>query len=881
MNSSDTAKIASNVKGLFFTKYLWAGYIFIFLSFGTALGLSAWYGQRYIESSADAETHSIAVALDELSRRQVQTLALPLDLVVSEIRKNGGIERMSPVRLQNLFARIKTDMPTTEVRDFFVVDKDGTLLNTSRPPEAAYRKRIYRSNPEFEYAKKQINPIILTSATSPADGKNLLVLMRVLKNANGRFAGMVGVTRTFDEFEKFYDSLDLHFEITFAIVRDDGKILYHYPVHDVSLGDQVRFTKTLESDSEGSMQIKSDVGGGSRTGFYKFVSNYSTMIFVGYDAKTVLAGWRNVIRGGLLLFAIFMLAMAVVVRIAQRRQWAVESLVEEFRRRDDMIRKIQTPTEVLTGSEFLKELVVQLCTVFDAGSGVIGLLLPEHTDLVKCVVNYSDGEFLPEQEYNLRCTPFNGLKPGEFFAHSRSTSAIYPEDPLLGYRNTESSLGVVLQNSERQAIGILMVYCEHEMQEMNLKRAIMSVFAARVGAELERVHTDELRKEVEVLRKQIENRSLQTKNLESMNAMAEGLANDFNNILAIILSSTERLLSMHKDSVQDQHYLDSIKKASHRARHLVSQISIFNENEEGETQNPVQVKALFCEADEFLKSVLPDNMRVELSLGECAELMISADPNQLQQALMNLGLNAVKSIGIGGGTIKISLQKNRIKGKLYIKCILHHGGDELGREEVEKIFNPFFAQNMSMIVVQRIVTNHHGFIEVKSEMGRGTDYEIFLPVIESEITAQALKKRTVKTEKMVLIVDDEPEIGLLIKELLEIEGLKVQAEIDPVKALRMFEQNPSNYFIIISDLAMPEMSGFEFCRRVRTHHPDIPLLLWSGYYQYLDQELQDLNVKVLSKPVDAQKLIQLINAEVSQLATQDASKGEAALGSAP
>jgi CheY-like chemotaxis protein len=166
-------------------------------------------------------------------------------------------------------------------------------------------------------------------------------------------------------------------------------------------------------------------------------------------------------------------------------------------------------------------------------------------------------------------------------------------------------------------------------------------------------------------------------------------------------------------------------------------------------------------------------------------------------------------------------------------------------------------------------------------VGQGTDYEIFLPVLESTARPEANKIIHLKTEKRVLIVDDEPEIGLLIKELLEIEGLQVDAETDPLAALAHFRADPRRYFIIISDLAMPEMSGFEFCRHVRRVHPQIPLILWSGYYQYLDEDMQDLNIKVLTKPVDVQKLLQMINAEVSQQSLQGTAKEVVGLGSGP
>ena len=130
-------------------------------------------------------------------------------------------------------------------------------------------------------------------------------------------------------------------------------------------------------------------------------------------------------------------------------------------------------------------------------------------------------------------------------------------------------------------------------------------------------------------------------------------------------------------------------------------------------------------------------------------------------------------------------------------------------------------------------------------------------------------------------LDDEPEIGSLIKELLEIEGLQVDAFVDPITALKAFTELQSQYFMIISDLSMPGMSGVEFARKVREMNKKLPMVLWSGYHQFLDEELQDLNVKMLSKPVDVQKLLTLINAELSQLSAPDISKEAPAPDSEP
>jgi len=517
---------------------------------------------------------------------------------------------------------------------------------------------------------------------------------------------------------------------------------------------------------------------------------------------------------------------------------------------------------------------------FDVRNVAIGVLMPEHANAVKFVVNWVDGTFGTDYVYDLKNTPFDQLKPGEFFIYPKSVNKIFTQDPMLSYRNVESCMGLVLQDSEQRAIGILMIYSDQEMLDLPLKRTVLSVFATRAGAELERIHTDEIRKEVEKLRRQIEERSLQSEKMEAIGTLAEGIAHDFNNILAIILATTEKLLTLHQDS-KDQHYLDAIKRAGHRARHLVAQIMVFSRKDDASVQ-VVQVKKIFSEVMDFLGSTLPAQIRITLDLEDSGDLFINADLNQIQQALLNLCVNAARSIGTAGGQIRVTAKKAQIKNRPYVKWILHYNGEELKRDEIENIFDPFYAQNIGMVVVQRIITNHQGFIEVKSSSDQGTDFEIFLPVVNGEAVEDTkVTPFNFKSSRKVMIVDDEPEIGMLIKELLEIEGLHVDSFTDPIEALKTFTELQSQYFMIISDLSMPGMSGVEFVRKVREMNQRIPLVLWSGYHQFLDEELQDLSVKMLSKPVDVQKLLSLINLELSQMSGQDTSREGSAPGNEP
>lgn len=880
MSSLLYAENFSDLKERFFARYLWAFYVLIVLLVGGLLLVSIFFARSQLKDSAFAQTRSLALALDEINRRQMESMVIPLEYLAVRVKEKGGLESLSDEELYRALGRAKGFLPEGSIRSIFVVNKDGDLRMTTLLSLGQQTHFSYRDTPELNYLKTQKNYTIVSTGVSPIDNVRVIILNKTIRSADGRFEGIIGITRSIEDFESFYKNLRLPAGVNFTIFRDDGKVLYRFPEGQSAEGKSYAFSSKIHIGGEGILEGTSSIDGFDKIGYYKFSVPYGVMTYVGYNSETIFAGWRVVSLLVLVTFLIFMGTLMFLTNLVRRRQESLRMTLREHASKEELIRQIQEKTEVLTGHDFLRELGLQISKAFDIRNVAIGVLLPEHTNAVKFVVNWVDGAFGTDYIYDLNSTPFDNLKPGEFFVYPKSVSKIFTQDPLLSYRNVESCMGLVLQDSEQRAIGIMMIYSDKEMVDLPLKRAVLSVFAARAGAELERVHTDEIRKEVERLRKQIEERSLQSEKMEAIGTLAEGIAHDFNNILAIILATTDKMLSLHKDP-KDQHYLEAIKRASHRARHLVAQILIFSRKDESTTQ-PIQIKKIFSEVMDFLRSTLPAQINLAVDLGDSGDLNINADLNQIQQALLNLCVNAARAIGTNGGEIRISLRKTQMKDRPYVKLSLHYNGEEMDRDEIEKIFDPFYAQNIGMVVVQRIVSNHQGFIEVKSASGQGTDFEIFLPVVDVEAVEDAkMTPFNFKSSQKVMIVDDEPEIGSLIKELLEIEGLQVDAFVDPLKALKTYTELQNQYFMIISDLSMPGMSGVEFARKVREMNKKIPMVLWSGYHQFLDEEMQDLNVKMLSKPVDVQKLLTLINSELSQLSAADIAKEVVGPDSAP
>jgi signal transduction histidine kinase/ActR/RegA family two-component response regulator len=873
-------KLFEKVRSL--PKYLWPVYVMVCVFVLATLVFSLGYVYRQLEASAFAETHSIAMAMDELNRRQLESMAIPLEAAFAEVKSHGGIEAYQPGELDELFAKTLSTLSTSRLRSFFAINRDGHFVGTSFPQGKPPSGLSFKGQAEFDYIRTQTRPTILSASTSPVDQQDVVILMKALRTPEGRFAGVIGVTKTVEQFERFFKSLDLPFGISFTMYRDDGKVLFRYPQNAQLLGKKVQLMDTMREATEGYVYSRAQGGDGTeRIGYYKFSSEFGGIIYVGYNTEALYHRWNIICKfvAGFFIFFSVLYALGVMTWRRQQRSFAKSKAAQI--RKENMIDGIQIATGSRLGKDFLQELCLKICEAFDIENVAIGVFLTEHSDALKFIVHRLGDDWLPESICDIRQTPFVNLSPGEFFICPQGAREYYAQDPILGDHQAESCMGIVLQDVEGRANGVILLYGRRELADSEMKRVVLSVFAARAGSELERIRTDEIRKEIERLRRQIEQRILQSEKLEAIGSLAQGIAHDFNNILAIILASADKLNLSHAAADPSLQYVDSIRKACHRARHLVAQIAIFSRRDPVQIR-PIPMKLIFDEALGFLRSTIPAQINLKLDMKECADLMIKADLNQIQQAMMNLCVNASRQIGAAGGNIRITLKQTSIKDRRFVKWIVFSSADENERMDLEKSLDPFYSQNMGLVAVQRIITNHQGFFEIKSEPGLGTTFEIFLPLwVGPALEVTASPGYDFETAGKVMIVDDELEIGQLIKELLEAEGLRVDAFVDPVQALRAFRKNQSEYFMIISDLSMPVLSGFEFARQVRALNSQVSLIIWSGYQQFLDQELQDLNVQAISKPVDVQKLLKLIQAELSRQGSLDISASHPAPGTSP
>lgn len=378
--------------------------------------------------------------------------------------------------------------------------------------------------------------------------------------------------------------------------------------------------------------------------------------------------------------------------------------------------------------------------------------------------------------------------------------------------------------------------------------------------------------------KQLEAKLLQAQKMEAIGTLAGGIAHDFNNILSGLFGYSQ-LAKIHiNEPKKIQKYILQIDKASQRAAELVKQILTFSRQSEYQ-KSPFNVSVAINEAIQLLRSSIPSTIEIKKKIYSKADVM--ADPIKIQQLIINLVTNAYHAIGNSVGSIEISLTEITISKskKLGDETILpgqflllkvSDTGIGMDEKTLEKAFDPFFTTKpigqgtgLGLALVQAIVKEHGGFIEVNSKTGQGTIFYIFLPVHKKNPKVGKLindDSLDVQGCESIMIVDDEEAIRDISKKLLENHGYKVSTAENGIDALEKFEKNSNRIDLVVTDMSMPQMAGDKLSIELIKNYPDIPIILTTGYSESISEEkASSIGIRrLLFKPVEMRVLAKTI-----------------------
>jgi len=366
-------------------------------------------------------------------------------------------------------------------------------------------------------------------------------------------------------------------------------------------------------------------------------------------------------------------------------------------------------------------------------------------------------------------------------------------------------------------------------------------------------------------KRKLEEKLLQSQKMEAIGTLAGGIAHDFNNILSPIIGYTELLLSEMKENNSSRKRLNIVLNAAMRAKNLVQQILAFSRQNKTD-KKPTAIQPAIKEVLTLLESVLPSTIEIVQNVDDkCG--MVMADYTQLHQILMNLCTNAFQAMEKTGGKLKIDLEETDTGYALLTICDTGKGIEE---DALKRIFEPYFTTKdmekgtgLGLSVVHGIVKEYGGEITVYSELGKGTIFKVYIPLIESceveNSTPQILSEKS--AGKKILLVDDEEIIISVVSEILEQSGHYVTSFQSSSQALKKFQEDPSYFDLIVTDKTMPELTGLQLATEVQKTRKDIPIILCSGFIDFDLQEAAEKTgiVAVLQKPISMKVLTETVS----------------------
>jgi PAS domain S-box-containing protein len=379
-------------------------------------------------------------------------------------------------------------------------------------------------------------------------------------------------------------------------------------------------------------------------------------------------------------------------------------------------------------------------------------------------------------------------------------------------------------------------------------------------------------------RKHLETQLLRSQRLESIGTLASGLAHDLNNVLAPIMMAVQFL----RESTQDEGSLaclQTLETCSRRGADIIRQVLMFARGVEGE-RILINPKHLIREMERIARETFPRAIEIFANIPR-DPCIFMGDATQIQQILMNLCVNARDAMP-NGGSLTISLDKEELDGAarrlhpkarpgLYVVISVVDTGKGIPRDLMEKIFDPFFTTKplgqgtgLGLPTVLGIAESHGGFVHLTSELGKGSQFKVYIPAAldkNEKVTAGRSPQSLSKGHgEMILVVDDEPGVRRLISAILNRNGYRTVVASHGNEGLSVFEQQPKEIRLVVSDLMMPQLDGLGMIQSMRRLYPDTKAIIITGLGE--EHRINEARAAgadaVLSKPFTADQLLSVV-----------------------
>jgi CheY-like chemotaxis protein len=351
--------------------------------------------------------------------------------------------------------------------------------------------------------------------------------------------------------------------------------------------------------------------------------------------------------------------------------------------------------------------------------------------------------------------------------------------------------------------------------------------------------------------------------------LAGGIAHDFNNLLVAILGNASFAKSLTGIDPTITPLLDEIETGARRAAELTKQMLDYAGHGRYVVET-VDLCAVVREMATLLKALIPKQVELHYHFQEGLPA-VEADPAQLRQVVMNLITNAAEAIGDRAGRVVVSVDQRYVAGRelegyvsdgalagTFLCLEVADSGSGMTEETRARVFDPFFTtkfkgRGLGMAAVLGIVRGHHGAIRIDSREGSGTQALVLLPTKRKADEVPDHSPRSARGT--ILFVDDDDGVRNVAQRALVAHGYHVIAASNGAEGLRIFERRGRDIHLVLLDVTMPEMSGFEALQRIRATGSQVPVLMSSGYDVRTTAIAVGLVSGILEKPYDVGQLL--------------------------
>jgi PAS domain S-box-containing protein len=805
--------------------------VIVILAFAGSSAYDVWRAYDNSLFATERELGELANALAEQTALAWDGVDLLLRDTVTWYQSDG--RKLPPERLDEYLATRAAGL--RQVRALTIVDAQGRQQYRSRgaAPNINVSDRSY-------FLAQRDRPTVGLFMSEPlvtrSENRTGITLSRRLENDAGAFAGVVTVTVDLEDLNRFYAALNPGAGSAIQLLREDGTLYVRYPPISDAAGR--KFAQLVATPGVQVKRLLNPIDGKRDFIAVARVRGASLSVAVSREEAIALRPWRDeATRLALRTLIVTLLGVLAIGGLSRQ------------------LRRVESGERALRDSEERYALAME-----GANEG--------HWDWD----TVTDRLFISP-----KMRTWAGLKPDhEITTRSEwlAQIVVHPDDLSRFLATARDHLEGRTPRYEseyrlRQPDGAWrwVLSRGHCLRDATGKPLRFIGSVADITAE----------KQAQVDREHLEAQLRQSQKMEAMGTLAGGIAHDFNNILGAILGYGELAYEHSAPGSAMRRYIENVLHAAVRAKTLVDRILGFSRSGLGDRVS-VNIQAVIDETLELLTASLPPQILLRKKL-EAGDAAVIGDATYLHQVAMNLCTNAIHAME-PGGVLDVSLDRVQVSEKrplsrglispgAYVRLIVSDTGTGIPPAVMERMFDPFFTTKgvgegtgLGLSLVHGIVAELGGAIGVETSAGKGSKFEIWLPVVgDAGIpSVEATRPRPRGHGETVMIVDDEPALVALAKELLTKLGYEPVGFESSSAALQALRAQPQRFDLLLTDEAMPELTGAELAREVRRIRADLPILIITGHggAQLAQKAAAVGAAEVLRKPLRGNELAEAI-----------------------